>query len=715
MGLLTPLYLAGLAALSLPLVLHLIRRTPRGRQAFSSLMFLTPSPPRLTRRSRLDHVLLLLSRLTALALLAFAFARPFWRQAALLPLDNLAARRVAVLLDTSASMRRGDLWQQAVSKAEGVLKDLGPRDDVALFTFDDRPHTVVDFVQDASEPTAGKPDLVGQRLRMLGPSFGSTDLAAALVAVASELEVGADVRQTRSEPQLVLITDLARGSRTDALQSYKWPERAPVVAHVLSPKQPTNAAVQLLVDDEEAAAAEPRVRVTNAANSTNDQFFVGWAQSENRAGADEPLATYVPAGQTRVARLPRPTGDVTADRIVLRGDEADFDNTYYVVPPRPRLVKVAWLGDDAADDPRSLRYFFDLAVGDDPLRQVAVRASKRNEPLSFAVAQRPVLVVAIDAIPAQASAALGEYVEQGGMLLAVPNDRAAVESLSVLLSDELTPVGPAADDRGDGTRSVAATLDGEKGQYQLLGEIDFAHPLFVAFANPRYSDFTKIHFWRHRKVAVKENSGTRVVARFDNGDPAILERSLGAGRILVLTSGWQPDDSQLAMSSKFVPLIHGVFDQACGGPVQTVNLTVGQAVPLPAASPPRPVTIEKPDGTRALLSADAKTFAETDQPGIYRLHLASGEYPFAVNIAAAESNTAPMPLENLEQLGVRFASQLTRAERAEKLRQQLDTELENRQQLWRWLIVAAISVLIFETWLAGRTARRLEMELVATT
>ncbi|HEX5445854.1 MAG TPA: BatA domain-containing protein, partial [Pirellulales bacterium] len=84
MGWLTPLYLAGLAALSLPLLLHLIRRTPRGRQAFSSLMFLSPSPPRLTRRSRVDHWLLLLLRLAAIALLALAFARPFLRESALL-------------------------------------------------------------------------------------------------------------------------------------------------------------------------------------------------------------------------------------------------------------------------------------------------------------------------------------------------------------------------------------------------------------------------------------------------------------------------------------------------------------------------------------------------------------------------------------------------------------------------------------------------------
>ena len=62
MSFLSPLYLAGLLAMSLPLMFHLIRRTPRGRHSFSSLMFLSPSPPRLTRRSRLDHVLLLLLR-----------------------------------------------------------------------------------------------------------------------------------------------------------------------------------------------------------------------------------------------------------------------------------------------------------------------------------------------------------------------------------------------------------------------------------------------------------------------------------------------------------------------------------------------------------------------------------------------------------------------------------------------------------------------------
>src|SRR6187402_3251042 len=130
MGFLAPLYFAGLLAIALPIIFHLIRRTPRGRQEFSSLMFLTPSPPRLTRRSRLDQILLLLLRIAALVLLALAFARPFLREAALLTEGDLQRRRVAILIDNSASMHRGDLWQQALKAAEHELDQLAPHDDV---------------------------------------------------------------------------------------------------------------------------------------------------------------------------------------------------------------------------------------------------------------------------------------------------------------------------------------------------------------------------------------------------------------------------------------------------------------------------------------------------------------------------------------------------------------------------------------------------------
>src|SRR5580765_77963 len=118
MSLLAPLYIAGAIAIALPIIFHLIRRTPQNRQTFSSLMFLAPSPPRLTRRSRLTNILLLILRAAVLCLLALAFARPFFYRHSDLNVNPTNGRRVAILVDTSASMKRGDLWAQAQRQVE---------------------------------------------------------------------------------------------------------------------------------------------------------------------------------------------------------------------------------------------------------------------------------------------------------------------------------------------------------------------------------------------------------------------------------------------------------------------------------------------------------------------------------------------------------------------------------------------------------------------
>ena len=65
-----------------------------------------------------------------------------------------------------------------------------------------------------------------------------------------------------------------------------------------------------------------------------------------------------------------------------------------------------------------------------------------------------------------------------------------------------------------------------------------------------------------------------------NGDPALVELKRGPGRVLVLTSGWHPADSQLALSSKFVPLLHALLEQSASLPAQRAQYFVGDEVPL---------------------------------------------------------------------------------------------------------------------------------------
>src|SRR5438045_9337227 len=106
MSFLTPLFLLGGLAIAGPIIFHLVRRATREKTRFSSLMFLLPSPPRISKRHRLQHILLLILRCVALALLALGFARPFLREASLDDPTAAPPKRVVVLVDTSASMRR---------------------------------------------------------------------------------------------------------------------------------------------------------------------------------------------------------------------------------------------------------------------------------------------------------------------------------------------------------------------------------------------------------------------------------------------------------------------------------------------------------------------------------------------------------------------------------------------------------------------------------
>ena len=683
-----PLFGLGLLSLSLPIIFHLIRRTPRGRYSFSSLMFLSPSPPRLTRRSRLDNLLLLLLRALALLLLVIAFMRPFWRMAANLSLSGIRGRNVAILVDTSASMRRGNAWEQAVAKVDETLSDLEPVDDVALFTFDRRVKAIVDFDQESRLRQDSKVTLVKQKLAKLSPSWSETDFGSALLTVADALDIANDKRQSDAVLQIVAISDLQQGSQIESLQAYDWPEAVRVSVHKIAPGDTSNGSLHLLVSEEGVEEeTEPRVRIRNASDSLTDQFYVTWAD-EHKQFDDEPVAVYVPPGQSRVVRVPRSDASLAADRLALEGDTCDFDNEFFVVPVRQNSVPIVYIGSDSAGNDAGLLHYMELALAETPRRRIDITTRDGKMPLELLAGELPKMIVVTEAVAAEQLRELEQYADQGGTLMIVPkNDEAAVSLVSFVDYVEDQPSVKQAD-------------------YVMLGEIDFSHPLFAAFSSPQYSDFTKVHFWQHRQIAVKDNASARVVARFDNTQPALWEQPFGDGKVFVLASGWHPEDSQLARSTKFVPLLAGILEQAGAGENRMPNYSVGQPVSFAAAdSAALQTTFIKPDGTQFELQSGTDRFAETDQPGIYSIRSGDDELNFAVNVASSESDTAAMNVEQLEQHGVLLGTHSSQSDEYDRQRQLRDIELESSQKIWRWLIFSALGVLIFETWLAGKKPR----------
>ncbi len=83
------------------------------------------------------------------------------------------------------------------------------------------------------------------------------------------------------------------------------------------------------------------------------------------------VAVYVPPGQSRVVRVPRPSPPAVADRLILTGELSDFDNTLYVTPIRQAEITIVYIGHDRADDQQGLQYFLRLALADTCRRGVA--------------------------------------------------------------------------------------------------------------------------------------------------------------------------------------------------------------------------------------------------------------------------------------------------------------------------------------------------------
>lgn len=685
MSFLAPFFLLGALAMAAPVVFHLIRRTSREKITFSSLMFLQPSPPRMTRKSRLEHILLLILRCVVLGLLALGFARPFFQHRAAADAATGAGTRIVVLIDASASMRQAGLWADAQARAERTLREAAPEDAVTLAVFDRTLKVLVSFEQWAAAPPAQRPALALQRLKELTPGWQGTHLGPALLNAVDLLEekpAGGALPEAR---RIVVVSDFQDGAHLDGLQGFEWPRGLSVEVVALKPRQPTNAGLQLLAahGDESASAAEaqPRVRVSNAATSQREQFQIGWLGADGKSFTGGVEEIYVPPGQSRVVAAPKAPTNSAVVSLALRGDDEDFDNVAHVVPPQAAEVDVLFLGrDDATDTSRMLFYLN--------------RAFQQTRSHALRVVMRPArevdaspLIIATDALTEEQAGQLRRALDAGRTALFVMQD-AQADVLARLL----------------GVGAVQAA-EARAGGYALLAQIDFTHPLFAPFADPRYSDFTKIHFWKHRVVETNGLPGARVLARFDDGSPALMQFAAGRGTLLVLTAGWHPADSQLALSSKFVPLLYSLLDMAGVAQAASGLLLVGDALPAGQTNA-SPATVRKPDGTTIPMTSDTP-FRGTELPGIYVVASLTQTQRFAVNLDPSESRTAPRPLEELERLGVPMkppAPLAAKADAAKETRLRA-AELEQRQKLWRWLLVIALVVLVLETWIAGRLTR----------
>ena len=272
-----------------------------------------------------------------------------------------------------------------------------------------------------------------------------------------------------------------------------------------------------------------------------------------------------------------------------------------------------------------------------------------------------------------------------------------------------------------GIEGLTATA-GNVTDYRLLGAINRRHPLLAAFADARYGDFSNVHFWHYRKLDDKQIPDAGVLSRFDNGDPAWILTPKGQGTVLTFTSSWKRADSQLALSTKFIPLLYAVLSNQAAATDTHALVHVGEPFPVSvqdaadaAADAPESTivaTVTAPDGTITPVTADdAGVFRKTTMPGLYSVKVGDRTSVVAVNLDPNESEIDPLDTEIIRKMvepkviveeatatTAETKEATTVEEKAEERSRAKDLAKEKRQRLWRYVLFAVLALVIFEIW-----------------
>ncbi len=688
MGLINPWFLLGLAAIAVPVLVHLVQREEHSGRKFPSLMFVRRIPFEIKRRRRIRDPFLLALRCLALAAVAIAFAAPYFYTSAAATNASSIERDVVILLDRSYSMSHPTRWERAIAAASERVDALGPGERAALVAFEDRAEVIAELNSDKA--------MLRAALNHIEPGQGRTGYATAFGA-ANRMLAASEARQQG----VVLISDLQRSA-------LEFGGVIPMGESISLEIVPVSAPVGPNVTVTEARLAPMRgegvedallVRVENTGDTaTSDARIV--LVVDGRPAQTRPLA--VAAGEAQTLTLPLVASADRPTRLTFEvgPDAMPADDRYHLVLPPRRPIAVAIIEPQLSRAYQGVYLEQALRLARSPVVRVErVRLEEITETLleSFEV----VVLDDIALPPGPQSDAIAAFVERGGGVMAVAGPS----------------VGAAWPGGNDGfLPGVPSTepLTAEGSRRMVPGADD--HPLWAAPGLERGKVLSAANIESTRGLMPTPQD--RVIARLDDGAPLLLERVNKAGRALALATTTDPRWSTLALEPGFVPFVQAAVAYLAGRSGWTDAHLAGDVVDLARLAGHLPsgpewrahlaaggaIVVETPSGKAQRIEGSGAAFFNSRIPGMHEAHRVGARgasLPFAVNVDRSESVLTPASPEELERRIVRRARSVLLG-----MRPSAGAEETDPFGPARWLLLLAGLALILESLMANRISGR---------
>ena len=614
MGFFAPWFLAGIAAVGLPVWLHLLKRSKTDPKLFSSLMFFEYRETSSVKHRKLDYLLLFALRILMLLLLALLFASPFLRRSTAAASGK---KLTLVAVDRSFSMRAGDRMNQAKQAALSVIAGLKPGDQAQVVALSGTVQTLTQVVGDQAELRAAVTAIQPGDSRA---SFGELARYVRSLTEAQkmpiEVHLASDGQKSAMPPG---FADLRLDAGTGlTFHTIGGAEKNWALESVVAPRRvydPKRVKMQATVAGFGTPAAKRTVKLLlNGRELQSKEVDV----PENGRAQVEFLGLEAPYGFSK------------AEMRIDAADALAADDHYFFSVERADPRKILFLDDGRK--PRAELYFRAAmdASGDGGF----VVETMRAEVASGATLTNYALVVLSDLgnVPALLDAALQRYVTGGGSVLVALGPAAAVLPRVPVLDEAIQ-------------NSSYASREGER--FLTVTDLDTGHPALRSVDR-----FTGVKFYQAIRVGATKS---RVLAKLNDQTPLVLERSIGEGKVLVFASTFDNVSNDLPIHAAWVPFIgQAALYLGGGGAEQPVNLPVDSYVELRnagATNAGAAAEVLDPEGKRVLSldeAVKARNFA-MDREGFFEIKTASGRRSLvAAHADRRESDLTPMPQETLD-------------------------------------------------------------------
>ncbi len=624
-------FLPALAAVALPILIHLFTRRRLVRVEWPSLRFLMEIQKKQMKRMKLRQILLLILRTLILLLVIGAFARPAIRGAFGGGVGAHENTAVAILLDRSYSMGQEaagvDLFVRAKHLAGDIISMLKEGDEILIIPFDSKPSAMTPrpsrFISGAQES-----------IDSLQISHSGTDIWAAL---ADAIEKIGESRLLHKE--IYILTDnRAEGwRRTGHLDV---PERIRIYAMTIEPD-----------DERNLACSEIQFPRTLLQQGVQFELFTTIRSFSPNPVSNHVVDLYIddlrisqwsvdlPSGGSELLPLRGRVdgGGFHHGRIELEGDALPSDNKRYFSMRIPNKLDVLVVGGKETT-------FIEKALAPAGSDFFSV---ERIEYARLAGKQLSQYGVVILSDPPVLTAGMGNavrgFMERGGGLIALFGGSAEPEKSFASIFGENSDF------------SVMASIGGDEGVGRFeLGNADFDHPVFVPYAD---EGLPSVDF---RRIAAIEKAPLSILA-FSNRLSAIAEGDFGDGKAILCAFSADLRYGNIATSGFFVPVLHRLTqyvakDVAAFDPGYIVGDRAVRNIdgfPSGAGS----ARIVAPNGTASYVAPrfGAGNVVLTTPPlefaGIYSVFADSVLIDlFAVNLDISESNPAPIAESEIKKI-----------------------------------------------------------------